>query len=174
MISIKKKFLFPLYFFSFFLSCKHSEKISSEKEVPKENKNTETSFSATPASNEAKVIATIISIDETRDSSDINSACYKAPCIAYIRLEKMNEKGSLFKVPPDLSLEIKVNFPFTLWATTEDLFPKAGKQFPGLKINDKFEAIIQSRMAPGDEVNYVIYEYKKKPSPALPQGKGEK
>ncbi len=151
------KYFLPVFLIIFlFLCCKNSKKVIEQKQP----KPVDQSVSGN-ASSEAKITATIISIDETRDSSDVHSACYKAPCFANIKIENILRKGSLFKIPDDLSKDIRAFFIFTLHATNEDLFPNMGVWYPGLKINDKFEAIIQSRPAMNDSVNYVVYTYKK-------------
>ncbi len=141
-----------------FSACKYYEKAN----IKTENKQKEKTFdqsSSGNASNEAKIIATVIEIDESRDSSDINSPCYKAPCLANIRIEKIERKGNLFHTPE--SNEITAFFIYTLHPTNEDLFPNFGKWHPGLKINDKFEAIIESRPTINEGRRFIIYDYKK-------------
>ena len=108
------------------------------------------------ASNEASITGKIISIDEQRDDS---GPCAKAPCYAFIRIESIVNKGSTFQLD-DISSPLPVYFAFTLSAT-EGLFPGIKTNYPGLKINDKFEAKIQSRLALEDRYTYTIYGYKK-------------
>lgn len=139
-------------------SCKSAKVSDSEKIFSGKNKAPDQSISGN-ASGEAKIIATVISIDNTRDSSDVNSPCFKAPCFANIRIEKIEKKGSLFHVPE--SGEVTAFFIFTLRPTNEDLFPNMGKWYPGLKINDKFEAIIESRPSMNENIRYTIYDYRK-------------
>lgn len=163
---LKKNPVFLYLLFSAFFSCRsvsdtkiktageNTEKISGN---PKE-KNIGQPSSGN-ASSQARIIATIIKIDESRDSSDSKSPCFKAPCMANIRIEKFERKGSLFHIPE--SNEITAFFIYTLHATNEDLFPNLGKWYPGLKINDKFEAIIESRPSIAEGNRFIIYEYKK-------------
>lgn len=150
--------LFFFFFLFLNLACKHSEKGFRKKE---NNKKMACNLSGNAANNEAIIKAKIVSIVAYRDTSDLNNPCNKEPCIAFIKIEEITKKGSLFVAPSDPNEYIKVNFVFTLSETNQDLFPGSEKWYPGLKINDKFEAVIQSRIAPGNKINYLIYDYKK-------------
>lgn len=132
-----------------FFSCKNTKKsVRQEEPVKPEN-------SAGLASNEAFVAAKVVSISEQRDES---GPCSKAPCYAEIKIESISKKGSLFQLN-DISNPLSVTFAFSLSAT-EGLF-RMKTNYPGLKINDKFEAKIQSRPALGDAFTYTIHDYKK-------------
>lgn len=133
-----------------FFSCKNTEKTAQHKEP------IETENSAALASNEAVIIAKVVSIGEQRDES---GPCAKAPCYANIKIESISNRGSLFQLD-DISNPLPVYFAFTLSAT-EGLFQGIKTNYPGLKINDKFEAKIQSRVALGDKFTYTIYDYTK-------------
>lgn len=132
-----------------FFSCKHTEKSVKQEEPVK------TESSEVAASNEAIVVAKVVSISEQRDES---GPCSKAPCYAVIKIESISNKGSLFQLN-DISKPVSVNFAFSLSAT-EGLF-RMKTNYPGLEINDKFEAKIQSRSALGDAFTYTIHGYKK-------------
>jgi len=57
-------------------------------------------------------------------------------------------------------MKVSAYFVFTLSPTSELLFPGMKKHFPGLKINDKFKAILQERgQLNSDSVHVVVYEY---------------
>lgn len=160
----KSRFIFYL-FFLVLLSCKttrlpeQSSNASDEKIAAGNGIKTEKKIIGRPANSEAKITATLLSIDFSRDSSDANSPCFKAPCHALIRIEKIERKGRLFHVPG--SDEISVFFTFTLYPSDENLFPGSGKKYPGLKVNDKFEAVIESRPSMNGESRYIISDYKK-------------
>ena len=139
-----------IIFIVLFVSCKNTQKNVQQKEPAK------TGGTTALASNEATIIAKIISINELRDES---GPCAKAPCYAEIQIERISSKGSLFQ-PGDISTPLPVNFSFTL-SPTQGLFPGMKTNYPGLKINDKFEAKIQSRPALGDKLTYTVYGYKK-------------
>lgn len=167
----QKNFLIISYlFFLALVSCKTAsltekadkagdpKKISEEKNIKSAEKINDRPVSGN-ANAEAKITATVISIDPARDSSDTNSPCFKAPCYAGIRIEKIERKGSLFHVPG--SSEITVFFTYTLHPTDKNLFPGSEKSYPGLKINDKFEAVIDSRPSINEGTRYAVYDYKK-------------
>lgn len=133
------------------VSCKHTEQTATVATGPKNSGND-------IASEEARIIAHIVSIDETRDTEGV---CSKAPCRAQVKIESIIKKGSLFHLQ-DLEKPVPVFFAFTLAPTTEDLFPGIKTNYPGLQINDKFEATIQNRPAMNETgFAYTIYDYKK-------------
>lgn len=110
------------------------------------------------ASSQAKIIGKIISIDETLESE---GPCAKAPCRAQVLILTLEKKGSLFQVP-DLKDTLNVSFAYTLSPTSAELFPGMKTSYPGLKVNDRFEAKLESRLAMNEHgVGYIIYEYKK-------------
>lgn len=150
---INRKSILPIIYLLFHFSCKEAEKsiVNAPHQKPPDR-----SVSGNAAT-EAKITATLVSIEESRDSTDRTSACYKAPCFAKIKIESLERKGNLFRVPD--SLVVDAFFVYTLYPTYEDLFPQMGKYYPGLKINDKFEAIIESRISFNDRTQYVIYDY---------------
>ncbi len=147
--------------FLFLISCNSPEKINIQGEKKEESLKISSPLLSVAAGNQALIIASINVINQKKDSSDQNSICFRFPCRAGIRIERLLDKGPLFKTPENLSGITYVEFPFTLLPTNKDLFPELKKQYPGLKINDKFEAVIQSRMALPEGVKYYIYDYKK-------------
>lgn len=149
MLKQTKRFIIFMGCTLVFFSCKSTKKpVQQEEPIKAES-------SAEAASNEAIVVAKIISISEQRDES---GPCSKAPCYAEIKIESISKKGSLFQLD-DLSKPVSVHFAFSL-SPTEGLF-RMRTNYPGLKINDKFEAKIQSRPALGDTFTYTIHGYKK-------------
>lgn len=134
-----------------FASCKSKKEPVQQKE-PEPAKTEE---GAALASNEANIVATVVLISEQRDES---GPCAKAPCHAEIKIESISKRGSLFQLD-DISKPISVNFAFSL-SPTVGLF-RMPTNYPGLEINDKFEAKIQSKPALGDTITYTVHGYKK-------------
>lgn len=149
---------FRTYFFislipCILVSCKPSEKAIVNNE-PAEKVYTLNEL----ASGQAKIVGKIISIDETRET---DGPCAKAPCRANIIIQNLEKKGSLFQLN-NIQDTIPVSFAFTLAPTTPELFPDIKTKYPGLKVNDRFEAKIESRLAMNEQgLSYIIYEYKK-------------
>lgn len=148
------KYYIPTLIICILSSCKTSEKATTSNEPVK----TVSSSMNELASGQAKIIGKIISINETREPE---GPCAKSACQAQILIQTLEKKGSLFQLS-DMQDTIPVSFAFTLEPTTSDLFPGIKTSYPGLKINDRFEAKIESRPATNEQgVRYTIYEYKK-------------
>jgi len=147
------KYCLPAIISFILVSCKNTEKAVTGDEP--EVKSTYTMNEL--ASGEAKIIGKIISIDDTRESE---GPCAKAACRAKIIIQNLEKKGSLFQLN-NIKDTIPVSFAFTLAPTTADLFPGMKTIYPGLKINDRFEAKIESRLAMNEQgVSYIIYHYR--------------
>ncbi|MFY9308981.1 MAG: hypothetical protein WAQ28_08020 [Bacteroidia bacterium] len=134
-----------------FASCKSKKETVQQKEPEPANTGDATAL----ASNEATIVAKVISISEQRDES---GPCSKAPCYASIQIESISNKGKLFQLD-DVSVPIPVNFAFSL-SPTVGLF-RMPTNYPGLALNDRFEAKIQSKPALGDKITYTVHGYKK-------------
>ncbi len=144
----------PLLFLCICSSCKTTEK----RVITDEPVKTVSASINDISSAQAKIIGKIISINEARDET---GPCSKVPCEARIIIQNLENKGSLFQLN-SMQDTIPVAFAFTLVPTTEELFPGMKTSYPGLKINDRFEAKIESRLAKNEQgVSYIIYEYKK-------------
>ncbi len=152
-----KKGLYPCLFVLFVgaaTSCRTTEQTAATDEVVK----TVSSSINELASAQAKIIGKIIWIDEVREAE---GPCAKAPCRARIVIKTLEKKGSLYQ-GGNAGDTLSVSFAFTLAATTPELFPGMKTSFPGLSVNDRFEAKIESRLALNEQgVAYLIYEYKK-------------
>ena len=123
--------------------------------------------------NSYKIIGSIVhiyDIFQLHDTSGLPAeasaqagVCAKAPCEAIVKIETIKRRGTSFTGAIAAGEKIKVHFAFTLNPTTKEFFPNMTARYPGLKINDKFVADIQSRLAIGgnENVKYVIYGYEK-------------
>ena len=112
--------------------------------------------------NHARVIATVVYINPALMPGDPKDPCSKAPCKAQIRIENVLGYGQAFGNPLSIGDSIHVTFAFTTHATTKDLFPVLNEFYPGLKVGDKFQADVESRLGMGgsNAVSYTIYGYK--------------
>ncbi len=136
----------------FLTSCKNTEQTQTVETVHAET------AAVSLASNEARIVAKIVSIDASRD---IAGVCADAPCRTTISVESIISQGKLFQ-PAESQTINHVFFAFTLSPANEKLFPGIKTTYPGLKINDRFEATIQSRPSTvGNGFSYTIYDYKK-------------
>ncbi|MCH8319086.1 MAG: hypothetical protein IIA88_11435 [Bacteroidetes bacterium] len=113
--------------------------------------------------NSYRIIGSIVHIYDIFQLHDTSSICAKAPCEAIVKIETIKRRGTSFTGAIAAGEKIKVHFAFTLNPTTKEFFPNMTARYPGLKINDKFVADIQSRLAIGENenINYVIYGYEK-------------
>jgi len=141
------------FFMMAFISCKHTEKTVAVKPIE-----APAPYLSELASNQARITGKVVSIDEMREAE---GACSKAPCNAKIKVQALIKQGSLFD-KSGLQDTTAVYFAFTLAASNEELFPGMKTSYPGLKINERFEATIESRPAINEAgLRYLIYEYKK-------------
>jgi hypothetical protein len=110
-----------------------------------------------PADNpgSCRIEATIIRIllSDSQDTADI---CFKNPCDAIVRVDRIKHCGSAASVTPDENGEIAVHFskPFI---TVSDNSTAPSKE--GLKAGSHFSALVESHLAIGDKMNYVIHSY---------------
>ena len=146
------KSIFLLFVFLLF-AC------TSQKIAAKQNKNALSgNGSVSPLG--CLVTATVINISPFLEKEDPGSPCSKVPCNALIRIDEVYERGSSLTMSLNQGMEVSAHFVFTLSETSETLFPGIKKHFPGLKINDKFKAILQERaQLNSDSIHVVVYEY---------------
>lgn len=112
--------------------------------------------------NHCRIIGTIVAIDETLTSLDSSNPCSKAPCRATVRIESVIGYGSAFGAPLATGRDIEVSFRFTL-NPTKDLIPNMTEDYPGLQVNSRFLADVESIEVMAQEkeggIEYVIYGY---------------
>jgi hypothetical protein len=112
--------------------------------------------------NHARIIATVININPVLMPGDTSDPCHKAPCKAQLRIEKVLGIGQAFGNPKSVGDSIYVTFMFTTHATTKDLFPVMKESYPGVKVGDKIQTDVESRVGMGGSgaVSYFVYGYK--------------
>lgn len=142
----------PFFLILILYACKPVEKTEQTATAP-----TITQASDQAASNKAIIQAKLVSIDDFRDS---DGPCSKAACKAVIKIENIKQKGKLFQLENTEEL-LPVFFAFTIGPANSTLFPGLKTSYPGLSVNDIFEAEIECRPALGDSYFYTIYAYKK-------------
>ncbi len=145
---------FPLLFFLVLSVSVFS--FECHKEVTKNNDTPKLTKPDTIPPGSAKVSAEVVSIEPV----DKNSAgpCAKFPCIAVVKLESI-EYGSAFPVM-SVGKNFRVKFNFTLEPTSKEMFPNMKETYPGLKVGDKFEAVVgYMETANDNEPAYTINAY---------------
>jgi hypothetical protein len=105
--------------------------------TPKENKSL---IDSKIPPGQAKIVGIIIEIEPVSNNSNLNDPCSKTPCIAIVKVSSA-VYGAAF---PSFSKddEIRIKFLFTLEKTTKELFPNMEETFPGLKVGQKFTALV--------------------------------
>ena len=88
----------------------------------------------------ARINAEITKIEPVAENKDSNDPCFKAPCIAMVKVTGAGY-GAGF---PTLTIgkEIRINFQFTLAPTSKELFPNMEDSYPGLKVGQEFTALV--------------------------------
>ncbi len=112
--------------------------------------------------NHARINATLIYINPVLMPGDTSNPCSKAPCKAKLRVNEVLGYGSSFGNPLSSGDTIYTTFMFTTHATTKDLFPAFKEFYPGVKVGDKIQTDLESRlgMGGGGSVSYFVYGYK--------------
>ncbi len=90
---------------------------------------------------EIRTIAQVIKIDTTL-SGGPSDPCSKAPCTAWIKIEKIVGYGAGSSTLNEGDT-LKTKFAFTLAPTNKESFPTLKKSLPGLKVGSSFQADIQ-------------------------------
>lgn len=143
--------------------CKNHE-ISTDSTNNIQKEKTTTANQLPSSSKGSKIQAVLIAINPVLDSTDLNSPCAKAPCNATIRVRSISRGASNSNHFINMGDTLNIIFTFTLSPTTKDLFPNMTAFYPGLKINDKFEGIIEDRRPfanNNDKTMFWITHYKK-------------
>jgi hypothetical protein len=102
-----------------------------------------------------KIEATVVQILPV-NSTDTADICFKSPCDAVVHVERIMHCGSAATITPDEEGKITVHFVHSLNGST------VGGDVTGnvpLKVGNVFTAEIETRLAPGDKTNYLIYNY---------------
>lgn len=112
--------------------------------------------------NHARIIATVIYINPVLMPGDSTDPCSKVPCKTRLRIEKVLGIGPAFGNPKAAGDSIYATFMFTTHETTKDLFPVMKEFYPGVKVGDKIQTEIESRVGMGGSgsVSYFVYGYK--------------
>ena len=147
---MKKVFIY--FIFILFISCK----ISKTEVKPVSSVVNEPSIS----SNSCKIEATIVSVFRP-SSTDSNDVCFRHPCRAIAHVEQILQCGSAASVIPDDEGNIVLDFAYTL-NKTDSLFPKMKPSYPGLQNKAHFTTIVESHVAPNDQMKYIVYGYELK------------
>lgn len=161
-----KERLFILYISLLLLSpaagCGGNSIAEKESNVNLQNRKNE--YSEKIAPDHSLIVGTIVKIDTSLEKSGLNNPCSKVPCIARVRIDSVLGYGPNFP-PLRLGEIIKIKFGFTLGPTTKDLFPHMSGYFPGLNVNDTFEADVRKipdNYSGNNFAAYIIYAYLKK------------
>ncbi len=101
-----------------------------------------------------RIEATIVEVLKPA-SQDTNDICFKNSCDAIVHVERIIRCGSSASVIPNEKGEITVHFPNSLNPPGNNSQSASSKS--GLKTGSVFSAVVETRQAPGDKVNYVIY-----------------
>ena len=133
--------LIPILFLSFCSSNKEIENTNKERVLP----------------NNLRIIGTI---EQIAPLSTKPGLCSTYPCTAFVKIEKVVERGLNFNTPVVKSDVIKIRFEFTLEKTSKELFPELNNQLPGLKVGDTFIADVEEIKNIQLNKNYDKFEYK--------------
>lgn len=95
-------------------------------------------------------------------TGDTTDPCHKAPCKTRLRIESVLGYGQAFGNPLSSGDTLFATFMFTTHATTKDLFPVFNEYYPGVKVGDKIQTDIESRLGMGgnNSLSYFVYGYK--------------
>lgn len=90
--------------------------------------------------NTCRIVGTVEAIEDFKDTS---GPCSTQPCVATVKINNIISRGMGFTEVLSSNDIIHLKFEFTLNPTSEEMFPKLKKKFPGLKIGDKFKGDIE-------------------------------
>jgi len=139
-------FIIVLSLVYFGCSTTKEEKTISQKKVEK------------ISPNHARINGEITKIFSVNENENPKDPCTKVPCVAMVKIKGV-EYGAGFPTL-DIYSEIKVKFAFTLNPTSKELFPNMKEKYPGLKVGEKFTAILSfSYEINHTEPNYEVYGY---------------
>ncbi len=136
------------------IGCASNKSLVSEK--------THTGISVAPG--ECRVTAEIIKVDSTLVGGPASDPCSKAPCLAWIKINKVIGYGAGSSTI-NSGDTLKAKFAFTLAPAGRENFPTLKESLPGLKLGSLFETDVQ--LMPSypalkeKEKLYLIYGYQK-------------
>jgi len=110
-----------------------------------------------------RIVGTLVGID-TELLKEGNGPCTKVPCRGIVRIDSILGYGSSFGNPLAVGQRVNVHFAFTLAPTTKDLFPNMTETYPGLELNSRFRADVESppeMNTSADRIFYQVYDYVK-------------
>lgn len=149
-----KKLFYSFLFLSFFSFILIS--FNCHKEVAKENDKPKLEKPDTIPPSHAYITGEITGVAPVQ--KDANGPCSEYPCIAKVKVNSI-EYGSAFPVI-STGKDVEIKFAFTLNKTTNEMFPNMDESYPGLKVGDKFEALVGHMDTAGDAIPFTIYGYK--------------
>jgi len=107
------------------------------------------------------VRGTIVEIFDEYDKGMAN-ACETNRCYTKIKINEVIYKGTSFNPHIVQNGELLVKFVFTLKKTSKENFPNMDAVYPGLELEDVFEADLEIRpIAVEGGTSVLIYGYKK-------------
>lgn len=106
-----------------------------------------------------RIIGRVVEVFANRDTIDPESPCGKAPCNALVKVEKVLRFGQIYTESVQEGSTIPIHFAFTLASTTQELFPTADIDLPGLNSNDQFEATIKHRPLRHEPDRFMVFNY---------------
>jgi hypothetical protein len=99
----------------------------------------------------------IISIENDKDA-DTSSVCHKYSCIASVAILEVQACGSSVSQQLMVGDIMLMRFAFTC-SPSDKAFPTMKTKYPGLKSGDVFIANAEQRIALGNSMNFVVYDY---------------
>lgn len=108
--------------------------------------------------NHCRIVGTVVAIDQSLKSSDPQSPCSKAPCLATVRVDSILGYGSAFGNPIAVGRQVEVMFGFTL-SPTKEILPQLTQAYPGLKVGSSFAANVRSDERRGGGTGYTVNHY---------------
>lgn len=108
-----------------------------------------------------RIVGTLVGINQDL-LKEGNGPCTKVPCRGIVRIDSILGYGSAFGNPLAIGQRVHMHFAFTLAPTTKDLFPNMTETYPGLDINSRFQADVESvpeMNTSADIVRYRVYGY---------------
>ena len=110
-----------------------------------------------------RIVGTLVGINQEL-LKEGNGPCSKVPCRGVVRIDSILGYGSSFGNPLAIGQRVNIHFAFTLAPTTKELFPNMTETYPGLEVNSRFQADVESMPdmnTPTDRVLYQVYGYSK-------------
>jgi hypothetical protein len=110
-----------------------------------------------------RIVGTLVEINPEL-LKEGNGPCTKFPCRGIVRIDSILGYGSAFGNPLAIGQRVNVHFAFTLAPTKKELFPNMTEAYPGLEVNSRFKADVESlpeMNTSADRIRYQVYDYLK-------------